>query len=92
MALAIIVVTVTWIGVIASIKWIPTLVKRWFGYMLEKHEPISQDNEELVDVDASASLPSSSAPQWKHDVFLSFRGVDTRKGIASESTAKQERN
>ncbi|XP_068316813.1 TMV resistance protein N-like [Pyrus communis] len=33
---------------------------------------------------ASASLLSSeSAPRWKYDVFLSFRGVDTRKGFVS---------
>ncbi|KAL6203734.1 hypothetical protein ACLB2K_027433 [Fragaria x ananassa] len=25
--------------------------------------------------------PTSSDPCWKYDVFLSFRGVDTRKGI-----------
>ncbi|CAN6723130.1 unnamed protein product [Malus baccata var. baccata] len=33
---------------------------------------------------ASAFLLSSeSAPRWKYDVFLSFRGVDTRKGFVS---------
>ncbi|KAM5583684.1 hypothetical protein ABKV19_003521 [Rosa sericea] len=28
---------------------------------------------------ASSSRPSSSAPRWKYDVFLSFRGGDTRR-------------
>ncbi|XP_050108711.1 TMV resistance protein N-like isoform X2 [Malus sylvestris] len=33
---------------------------------------------------ASASfLSNESAPRWKYDVFLSFRGVDTRKGFVS---------
>nr|XP_028957773.1 TMV resistance protein N-like [Malus domestica] len=33
---------------------------------------------------ASAPLLSlESAPRWKYDVFLSFRGVDTRKGFVS---------
>ncbi|XP_050108903.1 TMV resistance protein N-like isoform X3 [Malus sylvestris] len=33
---------------------------------------------------APASFYSSeSAPRWKYDVFLSFRGVDTRKGFVS---------
>ncbi|KAK9906298.1 hypothetical protein M0R45_002633 [Rubus argutus] len=32
---------------------------------------------------ASASLPSSSTGQWKYDVFLSFRGEDTRESIVS---------
>ncbi|XP_062006462.1 probable disease resistance protein At4g27220 [Rosa rugosa] len=78
--LAIIVVVVTWIGVIASLKWI---WKSLFSYTVEKPEPVSEDNQELVDVDAFASLPSSSAPRWKYDVFLSFRGADTRRGITS---------
>ncbi|CAN6555546.1 unnamed protein product [Malus baccata var. baccata] len=33
---------------------------------------------------ASASFVlNESAPRWKYDVFLSFRGVDTRKGFVS---------
>ncbi|CAN6687314.1 unnamed protein product [Malus baccata var. baccata] len=33
---------------------------------------------------ASASFISNeSAPRWKYDVFLSFRGLDTRKGFVS---------
>nr|XP_011470751.1 PREDICTED: probable disease resistance protein At4g27220 isoform X2 [Fragaria vesca subsp. vesca] len=31
-----------------------------------------------------ASSSSSSTRSWKYDVFLSFRGTDTRKGIANE--------
>ncbi|KAM5582465.1 putative disease resistance protein [Rosa sericea] len=89
MAMAIIVVIVTWIGVIATIKWIWTLVKHRLGYMVEKHEPTSQDNQEFVNIDASRPLPSpsaesSAARRWNYDVFLSFRGPDTRKGITFE--------
>ncbi|KAM5582531.1 hypothetical protein ABKV19_002782 [Rosa sericea] len=78
MLLAIIVVIVTWIGCKAIIKWIWTRVKRSFSYMVRR----SQDNQVLVNLDTSESLPSSSAPRRsKYDVFLSFRGADTRKGI-----------
>ncbi|KAM5582487.1 putative disease resistance protein [Rosa sericea] len=115
MLLAIIVVIVTWIGAIATIKWIWTLLKHWFGFMVERREPISQDNQELIDIatepereeeekmwdlsdspdqgndgttSAAAPVASSSslssAVEWKYDVFLSFRGPDTRKGITFE--------
>ncbi|XP_024170012.1 probable disease resistance protein At4g27220 [Rosa chinensis] len=33
---------------------------------------------------SKTASPSSSARQWKYDVFLSFRGPDTRKSITSE--------
>ncbi|KAM5582492.1 hypothetical protein ABKV19_002750 [Rosa sericea] len=76
MSLAIIVVIVTWIGCKAIIKWIWTLVKRLFSYMVGE----SQDNQVLDDMDASESLSS----EWKYDVFLSFRGPDTRRSITSD--------
>ncbi|PRQ35140.1 putative TIR domain, P-loop containing nucleoside triphosphate hydrolase [Rosa chinensis] len=79
-SVAIIVVIVTW-SCKAIIKWIWTLVKRWFSYMVGW----SEDNQILVDMDASASLSSSSTDRrCKHHVFLSFRGPDARKGIAFE--------
>ncbi|XP_050108508.1 toll/interleukin-1 receptor-like protein [Malus sylvestris] len=32
---------------------------------------------------AASFLSNESTPRWKYDVFLSFRGVDTRKGFVS---------
>lgn len=42
---------------------------------------------------ASASLPSakSSVSRWKYDVFFSFRGEDTRKGIISHLNHELEK-
>ena len=41
---------------------------------------------------ASMSLPSSSStPQWKYEVFLSFRGVDTRRGFTDHLYAALQR-
>nr|XP_011461856.1 PREDICTED: probable disease resistance protein At4g27220 isoform X1 [Fragaria vesca subsp. vesca]XP_011461857.1 PREDICTED: probable disease resistance protein At4g27220 isoform X1 [Fragaria vesca subsp. vesca]XP_011461858.1 PREDICTED: probable disease resistance protein At4g27220 isoform X1 [Fragaria vesca subsp. vesca]XP_011461859.1 PREDICTED: probable disease resistance protein At4g27220 isoform X1 [Fragaria vesca subsp. vesca]XP_011461860.1 PREDICTED: probable disease resistance protein A len=76
-SLAIVAVIVTWMGC-KAIKGIWTQVKRRISYMVGK----SQDNQGVVNLNASESLASSSEPcHWKYDVFLSFRGPDTRKGI-----------
>ncbi|PRQ35463.1 putative toll-like receptor, P-loop containing nucleoside triphosphate hydrolase [Rosa chinensis] len=50
--------------------------------MVENPEPKSEDHQESMDLDPSTSLPSS-APLKKYDVFLSFRGADSRKDFLS---------
>nr|XP_011457591.1 PREDICTED: probable disease resistance protein At4g27220 isoform X4 [Fragaria vesca subsp. vesca]XP_011457593.1 PREDICTED: probable disease resistance protein At4g27220 isoform X6 [Fragaria vesca subsp. vesca] len=76
--LAIVAVIVTWMGC-KAIKGIWTQVKRRISVGK------SQDNQGVVNLNASESLASSSEPRpWKYDVFLSFRGPDTRKGITAQ--------
>ena len=38
-----------------------------------------------------SSSSSSSTPQWKYEVFLSFRGVDTRRGFTDHLYAALQR-
>ena len=38
-----------------------------------------------------SSPSSSSTPQWKYEVFLSFRGVDTRRGFTDHLYAALKR-
>ena len=38
------------------------------------------------------SPSSSSTPQWKYEVFLSFRGMDTRRGFADHLYTALQRN
>ncbi|XP_050367568.1 disease resistance protein At4g27190-like [Argentina anserina] len=53
----------------------------------------SQDNQGVVNLNSSEPLPSSSEPRvYKYDVFLSFRGQDTRRGIVSQLHDRLQNN
>ncbi|XP_075673046.1 disease resistance protein RPV1-like, partial [Castanea sativa] len=41
---------------------------------------------------STSSLDSSSTTQWKYDVFLSFRGIDTRRSFTDHLYAALKRN
>ncbi|XP_061364023.1 putative disease resistance protein At4g11170 [Gastrolobium bilobum] len=53
------------------------LLLKWKGVVLANKTTVDNDSKDLV-----VSF-SSSAPQIKYDVFLSFRGDDTREGFLS---------
>ncbi|KAL6195119.1 hypothetical protein ACLB2K_030740 [Fragaria x ananassa] len=61
----------------------------WFAPIVEKPEPISEDNQPSVRPDPFTLAPMienherSLSPWKKYDVFLSFRGADTRRGFVS---------
>ncbi|PRQ35416.1 putative toll-like receptor, P-loop containing nucleoside triphosphate hydrolase [Rosa chinensis] len=60
------------------------IAKSEYGFLVTTTEI-----EPTICRETAASLPSSlesssSARRWKSDVFLSFRGADTRKGITSD--------
>ncbi|XP_030924500.1 TMV resistance protein N-like [Quercus lobata] len=77
-------------------------VWRWIGvWIFRKNEELERGNcisQELIQEKeessqgASMSSPSSSStPQWKYEVFLSFRGVDTRRGFTDHLYAALQR-
>ncbi|XP_065633588.1 disease resistance protein RPV1 [Quercus suber] len=77
-------------------------VWRWIGvWIFRKNEELERGNcisQELIQEKeessqgASMSSPSSSStPRWKYEVFLSFRGVDTRRSFTDHLYAALQR-
>ena len=48
---------------------------------------VSRSSQGVLELSPS----SSSTPQWKYEVFLSFRGVDTRRGFTDHLYAALQR-
>lgn len=77
----IITVIAAWVSYMAINKWIWTPMKR-------RPPPIRKEDDDPPSLPSSSDEVSSSSsshpspPRLEYDVFLSFRGRDTRKGIA----------